>query len=202
MFVVGLTGGIGAGKSCVADLLAQRGAVIVDADVVARRVMAPGGSAYAPVAQRFDETVGTDGIIDRRALAATVFADPTARAELEALTHPAIRAAMAGEILQCATSGEIVVAVIPLLVESGQTPVPLAAAIVVDCPPDVALTRLERRGLTTVDALARMAAQVDRPARLAAADWVIDNSGPLDQLRGEVDRCWQWLERSRLGSHI
>ena len=201
MFVVGLTGGIGCGKSRVADVLAQRGAVIVDADVVARQVMAPRGSAYAPVAHRFPETVGTDGVVDRRALAATVFADASARADLEALTHPAIRATMAAEILARAADG-VVVAVIPLLVESGQPPVRLAAVIVVDCPPELALTRLEQRGLTTAEAQARMAAQSDRATRLAAADWVIDNSGSLDQLTSEVDRCWEWLERSRLGSHI
>lgn len=201
MFVVGLTGGIGTGKSCAADLLAQRGAVIVDADVVARQVMAPGGSAYTLVADRFAETVGDDGVIDRRALAAKVFADPTVRAELESLTHPAIRAAMKAGILGHATD-QVVVAVIPLLVESNHPPVPLEAVIVVDCPPEVALTRLERRGLTTTEARARMAAQVDRPTRLAAADWVLDNSGTVDQLAGEVDQCWEWLERSRLGSHI
>lgn len=194
MFVVGLTGGIGSGKSTVAELLEQRGAVIVDADVAARTVMATRGAVYAQVVRRFPEVVQPDGAVDRRALAAVVFADPAARTELEGLTHPAIRAAMAAEVAGHAATDAIVLMVIPLLVESGQPPAPLQATVVVDCPPEVAMVRLVARGLTEQQAQARMAAQAPRERRLAAADFVIDNSGTPDQLADEVARCWWWLD--------
>lgn len=198
MILVGLTGGIGSGKSAVADLLAARGAAVVDADVVARRVVEPGRPAHRLIVERFGPgVVGPDGALDRSALAAPVFADPAARADLEAITHPRIAAEMADEIAGHAGragAGRIVVAVIPLLVESADRWAGLAGVVVVDCPVAVVLDRLTRRGMDPAHARARMAAQAGREARLARADFVIDNGGDRRQLASEVARCWDWLQ--------
>ncbi|MGH9154770.1 MAG: dephospho-CoA kinase [Acidimicrobiales bacterium] len=176
-------------------MLAGLGAALVDADVAARRVTAPGGSAHAAVVRRFPAVVGVDGIIDRAALAAIVFADPAARADLEALTHPWIRDEMATGIAAAATTAEVVVAVVPLLVEAPDARPRFQAVVVVDCPAEVALARVVRRGLSVDDATARIAAQVPRQVRLARADYVVDNGGPRAHLPAEVDRCWAWARR-------
>ena len=173
-------------------MLAGRGAVVVDADVEARRAQAPGGAAHRAVVERFPSVVGPGGAIDRAALAAVVFADPAARADLEALTHPAVRAQMA-DLVAAAAGAEVVVAVIPLLVEAPGPRPALHAVAVVDCPPEVALARLAARGMDPADARARMAAQAGRRQRLAAADHVVDNGGDLDRLAAEVDGCWAWI---------
>lgn len=189
MLVVGLTGGIGSGKSTVAALLAERGAVIVDADAVHRENMAPGGRVHDAVLGRF-------GTVERPALAAIVFNDPAALADLNALTHPAVAEGIAERLVAQAATDNVVVLDVPLLVESINA-YPVAGLIVVDAPPELALQRLvERRGMSDADAKARMAAQATREERLAAADFVIDNSGSLDDLRREIDRCWAWI-RSR-----
>ena len=192
MLVVGLTGGIGSGKSTVSALLAERGAVVLDADVFARQVVEPGAPAHAAVVERFGPGVLlADGRIDRPALAEVVFADPQARAELNAIIHPAVRDAMGRRLAEEAGSGDdrIVVLDIPLLVESGRDG--MAGVIVVDCPEDVAVRRLvERRGMAEEDARRRVEAQADRPTRLARANLVIDNSGSMEHLEAEVKRAW------------
>ncbi|MEO6121002.1 MAG: dephospho-CoA kinase [Acidimicrobiales bacterium] len=190
-----MTGGIGSGKSTVAAMLESKGAALVDADVVARRVMAPGGAAHREVARRFPAVVSADEIVDRAALAAVVFADPAARADLEALTHPAIREQMTTEIAALLATSEVVVAVVPLLVEAPAPRPVLQAVVVVDCPPEVALARAVARGMTVGDATARMVVQASRAQRLALADFVVDNGGDRDRLSTEVDRCWEWARR-------
>ena len=193
MLVVGLTGGIGSGKSTVSRLLAERGAVIVDADVAARKVVEPGGPAYQGVIDRFGEgIVAPDGTIDRPALAEIVFNDPEARAGLEALTHPAVGVLISEQLAAEAATDHIVILDVPLLVESGRKGT--AGVIVVDCPPEIAVRRLvEQRGMDEADARRRVAAQVGREDRLAHADLVIDNAGSRETLEREVDNAWAWI---------
>ena len=192
MLVVGLTGGIGSGKSTVAELLAERGAVIVDADRVARQVVEPGTPAHAALVERFGAgIVDADGRIDRPSLAAAAFGDPAALADLNAITHPAIGVEMVRQRDEHAGTDRVVVMDIPLLTEAHRELLSLAAVIVVDTPPETALQRLvELRGMDRADAEARMAAQVDRAARLSVADLVVDNSGDRSHLVEEVDRVW------------
>lgn len=195
VLVVGLTGGIGTGKSTVAELLVERGAVLVDADRIAREVVEPGGPAYAPLVERFGEQIlDADGRVDRPALAALAFRDEAALADLNAITHPAIGVEMMRRKDSYADSDEIVVMDIPLLTEAHREMLSLAAVLVVDAPPEVALGRLvSARGMDRADAEARMASQPDRSTRLAAADIVIDNAGDRADLEREVDRAWEAL---------
>lgn len=195
MIAVGLTGGIGSGKSTVSALLAGRGAVVVDADAIVREIQAPGGVAYEGIVRRFGPgIVSADGSIDRPALAALVFADATARADLQRLTHPHVARVMAERLAAEAAGERVVVLDVPLLAEGGRAAYPVAGVIVVDCPVDVAVGRLvAQRGLTLDEARARIAVQASREERLAVADLVIDNSGTLDDLAGEVDRAWTWI---------
>jgi dephospho-CoA kinase len=198
-FVVGLAGGIGCGKSAVADRLVARGAVLIDADVVAREVVVPGGPAYQPLVDRFGSGIlASDGTIDRPALAAVAFADPQALADLNAITHPAIGVSMVAQREALAETDAIVAVAIPLLKTEHRQSIGLDAVVVVDCPVEVALGRLvEQRGLSPKDAAARMAAQMSREERLAQADYVVDNAGSLDHLEAEVARLWDWLLDSR-----
>ncbi len=199
MLAVGLTGGIGAGKSAVADLLVERGALLVDADVVAREVVAPGGPAYGPLVERFGPGIlAADGTVDRPALAAVAFGDPAALADLNAITHPAIGLEMIERRNALAETDAVVVLAIPLLTPAHRETVGLDAVVVVDCPTSVARDRLvAQRGMDPADAEARIAAQVPREERLADADFVVDNSTTLERLRQEVDRLWRWLEARR-----
>ena len=196
---IGLTGGIGTGKSTVAELLAARGAAVVDADVVAREVVAPGGPAYDAVVGRFgDEVLAEDGTIDRAALAARVFSDPAALADLNALTHPAIGARMAAQLeaIEHAAGGgpTVAVAVVPLLRQAHVAALALAAVAVVDCPTEVAVRRLvEARGMDEADARARVAAQPTREERLALADFVVENGSTRAHVEAEVERLWRTL---------
>ncbi len=193
MLVVGLTGGIGAGKSTVSSLLAAKGAVIVDTDVVARSVVARGGAAHDAVVSRFGAAVAAD----RRALADVVFSDPAALADLNAIVHPAVRDEVARRLASLgADDARVVVLDVPLLVESGgRDRYDVTGVLVVDCPEEVALTRLvELRGMSEDDARRRMAAQASRADRLAAADFVVHNDGTLDDLAAAVDRAWTWIE--------
>src|SRR5688500_17116063 len=191
MVVVGLTGGIGSGKSTVAAMLAERGAVVVDADRLARDAVAVGTDGYQAVVDRFGPQVLTgDGALDRRALAGVVFDDPAALAELNAIVHPPVRAAIAQRVADLAGTDAVVVLEIPLLVESGRS-YGASQVIVVDCPEDVAVRRLvEGRGMDEADARRRIAAQVARTDRLAAADVVIDNAGSPEDLERRVDEVW------------
>jgi dephospho-CoA kinase len=194
VLLVGLTGGIGSGKSTVSALLGERGAVVIDADLIAREVVTPGGMAYAAVVDRFGRAVlDTDGRIDRAALADVVFRDAAARKDLEAITHPAVGQVMAERIAAVSESDRVVLLDIPLLAEKGRMGV--AAVIVVDCPEEVAIERLvQHRGFDEADARRRIAAQLSREKRRELADLVIDNGGTLDQLVEQVDRAWAWLD--------
>jgi dephospho-CoA kinase len=199
VFTVGLTGGIGAGKSAVADLLAEHGAVLIDADRIAREVVEPGGPAYQPLIDRFGPAiVDAEARIDRPALAAVVFSDSEALADLNAITHPAIGAEMARRKDAAAGTDAVVVLDIPLLRAEHRDTMSLDAVVVVDAPVETALERLvEIRGMTSDDAEARMAAQVSREERLTGADFVVDNSGDLAHLVNEVERVWQGLLAAR-----
>ncbi len=196
---VGLTGGIGSGKSAVADLLAERGAVIIDADVLAREAVAPGTPALAAIAVRFGGgVIAADGTLDRPALGRLVFEDETARQALNAIVHPRVRA-LADAIEATVPPGAVVVHVIPLLVETGQE-ASFDLLVVVDCPVAVQVARLvERRGLSVAEAQARISAQATREERLAVADVVLDNSGTAEALAGQVDGLWRRLRRAAAG---
>jgi dephospho-CoA kinase len=192
MLRVGLTGGIGSGKSTVSALLASHGAVVIDYDELARAVVEVGSPALAAIGRRFDGVIAADGSLDRPALGAVVFSDPVARADLEAITHPAI-----GELAvsreAAAGPDAIVVHDNPLLVEMGAA-ANCDVVIVVDVPPEVQLERLTRdRGMTASDAQARIASQASREVRTGAADLLIDNTGPLDELATIVGGVWNEL---------
>lgn len=191
---VALTGGIGSGKSTVAALLRAHGAIVVDADAIAREVVEPGSPALAEIAEAFGPGVlGEDGSLDRQALGRIVFADPRQREALEAITHPRI-AARSAELIAAAPSGSVVVYDMPLLVEHGGEGLrSWDAVVVVDAPDDIRLARLVGRGMSAEDARSRMAAQASREARLAVADYVVDNSGRVEDLAGQVDRLWAEL---------
>ena len=175
-------------------MLADRGAVLVDADRLARDAVAVGTDGYRAVVDRFgSEVVAGDGGLDRRALAGVVFDDPGALADLNAIVHPPVRAAIAQRVAELAGTDAVVVLEIPLLVESGVS-YGASQVIVVDCPEDVAVRRLvQGRGMDEGDARRRIAAQASRAERLAAADVVIDNSGSLADLRHHVDALWARL---------
>ena len=199
VLLLGLTGGIGSGKSSVSALLVRRGAVLIDADEVTREVQAPGGAAYPGIVERFgDGIVAVDGTIDRAALAKIVFNDAAALADLQQLTHPHVGAVMAERMAAEAGTDHVVVLDIPLLVESSRRQPAMAGVIVVDAPEEVAVVRVvAQRGMDEADARARISAQASREERRARADFVIDNSGSLEDLGAEVDRCWAWIEGLR-----
>ncbi|WP_336856372.1 dephospho-CoA kinase [Sinomonas albida] len=190
MLRVGLTGGIASGKSEVSRRLVELGAVLVDADVIAREVVEPGTEGLEEVAEAFGrEVLADDGALDRAALGAIVFADPRRRELLNSIIHPRVRA-RAAEIAAGAPAGSVVVQDIPLLVETGQAG-NFDVVVVVDAPDEVRIRRLEERnGLSEEHARARMAAQASREERLAAADHVVENAGTLEELRAAVDRLW------------
>jgi dephospho-CoA kinase len=188
--LIGLTGGIGAGKSTVARLLAERGALILDADVAAREVVAPGTDGLAAVAEAFgDAVLNPDGALDRAALASLVFADQDRRAVLNGIVHPRVRAWMAERVMT-APEGSVVVQDIPLLVEAGLAKL-FELVVVVDAADAVRIARLvSDRGMTEAEARARIAAQAPREQRLAAADVVIGNDGTPEQLAEQVAALW------------
>ncbi len=192
--VMGLTGSIGSGKSTVAELFAEKGAVVIDADDLARLVVAPGGPAHAAVVERFGPSVvASDGGIDRSALAAVVFHDAGSLADLNAIVHPAVGKAMRRRLAEEDVPGRVVVAVVPLLVEVDWRGADLV--VVVDCPEDLAIERLAKgRGMDEADARRRLAAQAGRAERLARADRVIVNDAAWDDLRNQVDATWGWIQ--------
>jgi dephospho-CoA kinase len=199
MLLVGLTGGIGSGKSTVAGMLEARGAVVIDADRIAREVVEPGGPAYQPLIDRFGPSiVRTDGSLDRAAIAAQAFSDPEALKDLNRITHPAISERMAALAAAQAGTDRVVVLDIPLLAPATRDSYGLAGVIVVDTPVEVAVERLvAQRGLSEDDARARVAAQLSRKERRQMADVVIDNAGSRDDLTAGVARAWDWIERLR-----
>lgn len=190
---VGLTGGIGSGKSEVSRRLATHGAVVVDADLLAREVVEPGTDGLAAVvAQLGPQVLGPDGALDRVAVGRRVFGDDEARHRLEAVVHPLVRQ-RAAEIERRAADGAVVVHDIPLLVETGQQD-DFDVVVVVDAPDDVRVERLVSvRGMDAAEARSRITAQASRERRLAAADEVVDNAGDLSALDAQVDALWQRL---------
>lgn len=193
MRVVGLTGGIGAGKSTVSAALAAKGAVVIDADAITREVQQPGTEVFAAMVDRFGPgIVAADGSLDRQAVADIVFPDPAALADLNAIVHPAVGATIAERLAAQIGTDHVVILDVPLLVESGRDD--MAGIIVVDADPETAVRRLvEHRGFSEADARARISRQVGRDERLAKADFVIDNEGDLDALAPRIDECWAWI---------
>ncbi|MFD9633603.1 dephospho-CoA kinase [Streptomyces violascens] len=193
MLKVGLTGGIGAGKSEVSRLLVSYGAVLIDADRIAREVVEPGTPGLAAVVEAFGPGIlSADGTLDRPRLGGIVFSDPEKLATLNKIVHPLVGARSA-ELESTAAPDSVVIHDVPLLTENG-----LAAlydlVVVVDAAPETQLDRLVRlRGMTPEEARARMAAQADRAQRLAVADLVIDNDGPLESLEPQVRKVWEEL---------
>ncbi|CAL9568408.1 dephospho-CoA kinase [Streptomyces werraensis] len=195
MLTVGLTGGIGAGKSEVSRLLVECGAVLIDADRIAREVVEPGTPGLAAVVKAFGEEILTeDGSLDRPRLGALVFNDPEKLATLNSIVHPLV-GARSRELEEAAPDDAVVVHDVPLLTENGLAPL-YDVVIVVDASPDTQLDRLVRlRGMSEEDARARMAAQATREQRRAIADVVIDNDVPLDALERRVREVWADLVR-------
>jgi dephospho-CoA kinase len=193
---VGLTGGIGSGKSEVARRFAALGAVIVDSDVIAREVVEPGTEGLARITEEFGpQVIAPDGTLDREALAAVVFGDDEARARLSAILHPMIgtRALEAVAAAEQRDPDAVVIQDIPLLVEAGLAD-HYPVVVVVDTPEEIQLERLTAvRGMSEADARARIASQASREQRLAAATYVIDNDGDLDALQTQVERVWTEL---------
>ncbi|MET9453744.1 dephospho-CoA kinase [Streptomyces canus] len=195
MLKVGLTGGIGAGKSEVSRLLVEHGAVLIDADRIAREVVAPGTPGLAAVVAAFGEDVlAEDGGLDRPKLGSIVFADPDRLAVLNSIVHPLV-GARSRELESAAAEDAVVIHDVPLLAENALAPL-YDLVIVVDASPETQLDRLVRlRGMTEQDARARMAAQATREKRLEIADVVIDNDVPLEELRRRVQEVWGDLVR-------
>jgi dephospho-CoA kinase len=195
VITVGLTGGIGSGKSTVAELLSSYGAVIIDADVLAREAVAPGTPGLSRVVEEFGpEVLAADGSLDRPRLGAVVFGNPQRLAALNAIVHPYVRR-RSEELTAVASDDAVVVQVIPLLVENGLTG--FDVVVVVDASLETQLRRLAERGMDQADARARIAAQATREQRRAAADVVVDNDGDLAGLQAQVDRLWADLRRRR-----
>ena len=195
VLVIGLTGGIGSGKSTVSSLLAAKGAVVVDADAIVRDVQQPGTPVFEKMVERFGPgIVAGDGTLDRAVVADLVFNDAEALADLNAIVHPAVGAEIARRMQELAETDEVVILDVPLLVES-KNAYPVAGLLVVDVDPELALQRLvTHRAMREADVRARMARQASRDERLARADRVIDNSGTADDLANEVDAAWEWIQ--------
>ena len=194
MILIGLTGGIGSGKSTASALLAARGAVIIDADAITHEVQQAGQPVLAAIAERFGPGVLTGaGELDRPGLAAIVFNDPAALEDLVKIVHPVVNAEIERRIEAEKPTDHVVVLDVALLSERPRPG--LAAVVVVDVPVEVAVERLVRqRGMTEADARARMARQVDRESRLARATRVLDNAGSRDALAAQVGELWEWLQ--------
>ncbi|MYA81361.1 MAG: dephospho-CoA kinase [Acidimicrobiales bacterium] len=198
MITVGLTGGIGSGKSTVASGFARRGAALIDADAIVREQQALGSPVLAEMVERFgDHIVAADGTLDRGSVAAIVFNDPDALADLNAITHPPVGREIRRRLGELEGTDRLVVLDIPLLGEGlakGQRPrYPTSGILVVDTPTDVAVERLvTSRGFSADDARARIAAQLSRHERLGIADWVLDNSGGLDELEAAIEAAFNW----------
>jgi dephospho-CoA kinase len=192
--LVGLTGGIGAGKSTVSARLRARGAVIVDADAITKELQQPGTEVFAAMVARLGERIlAPDGTLDRQAVADIVFNDPEELKALNAIVHPAVGIEIFKRIEENTTTDNVVVLDIPLLVEGGRYKV--GGVLVVDTPVEVAVTRLvELRGMDEADARARIANQVSREDRVAKADFVIDNGGTEADLDARMDDLWAWID--------
>lgn len=190
MYVVGLTGGIGSGKSTVADLFVRHGAALVDTDAIAHELTAVGGAAMPALQQAFaDAVIRADGSLDRAAMRRLAFADAAAKARLEAVLHPLIRAESARRCALASRHAPYVMLAVPLLIEAGDYRGRCDRVLVVDCAEAAQVARVvARRGLAEAEVRAIMAAQISRPARLAAADDVIGNDGPAADLPAQVEK--------------
>lgn len=193
MILVGLTGGIGSGKSTVSSLLEGRGAIIIDADAIVREVQLPGSPVLAELASKFGpEVLASDGSLDRQAVANIVFTDPEALKSLNAIVHPAVGKEMNRRMIEQRTTKNVVILDIPLLTENPREG--LQGKIVVDVPVEVQVERLVKfRGFDEADARARISRQATREQRLLTADFVIDNSHDLESLIPQIDKVWDWL---------
>lgn len=194
MILIGLTGGIGSGKSTVSSLLAERGAVIIDADAIARELQVPGAPLLSVLSEQFgSHIIDSSGALDRAALAAIVFADPEALKTLNKIVHPAIAAEMDRRMKEQSNTENVVVLDIPLLAENPRKG--LCGVVVVDIPIELAVNRLVQfRNMDESDARARIAKQATREDRIKIADQVIDNSGVLESLISQVDAVWAWAQ--------
>ncbi|MCH7788202.1 MAG: dephospho-CoA kinase [Acidobacteria bacterium] len=197
----GLTGGIGSGKSTVGELLSAHGAAIIDANAIVRVLQAPGEPVFEEMVKQWgDRIVMADGTLDRAAVAEIAFGDEDELERLNDIVHPAVGEEMARRRKEAVSDGVPIVLDIPLLVRPGDKELAehyqgLAGIIVVDVDPDVALARLiEHRGFSQEDAMARMVNQATRQERLNHTDFTIDNNGDLEALRGQVERCWAWMQ--------
>jgi dephospho-CoA kinase len=190
-FVVGLTGGIGSGKSAVGDLFAAHGIAVIDTDAIAHELTAPGGAAMPAIRAEFGDSVaGPDGALDRAAMRAIVFADPSARKRLESILHPMIR--IESERRLAAADSPYAIYMVPLLVESGNYRERVDRVAVVDCREETQIARvMQRNGMARADVERILAAQASRAERLAAADDVIDNDGALAELAPRIERLHQ-----------
>ena len=201
MLIVGLTGGIGAGKSTVARLLAGHGAAVVDVDALGREIVAPGGSVVQAVLERFgSELAGPDGGIDRPALASIVFNDPDELADLNDISHPAINELLDERIESIGAAGttDVVVLDMAVLTESTlgrDTRFPYEIVVTVEAPPDIRLERLIERGMTSEDAKARLASQATDEQRREVSNFVIGNGGGNDELADATEKLWDALCR-------
>jgi dephospho-CoA kinase len=193
MILVGLTGGIGSGKSTVSAMLTVRGAVVIDADAITRDVQQPGSEVVEQIADRFGAgVVDSDRALLRQRLADIVFSDPQALKDLNAIVHPAVGAEIERRVNELAPTEAIVVLDIPLLTENPRRG--MQGKIVVDVPVEVQVDRLVRyRGFTDADVRARIARQASREERLKDADFVVDNSGGIDELDPQIAELWAWL---------
>ena len=193
MILVGLTGGIGSGKSTISSLLEGKGAIIIDADAIVREVQLPGSPVLTELAEKFGTSVlATDGSLDRQAVANIVFTDPDALKALNAIVHPAVGKEMNRRMIEQRSTDHVVVLDIPLLTENPREG--LQGKIVVDVPVEVQVERLVKfRGFDEADARARISRQATREQRLATADFVVDNSGDLADLQPQIDKLWLWL---------
>ena len=193
MLLIGLTGGIGSGKSTVSARLAEHGAVVIDADAIVRALQVPGTPVFQAMVERFGaQIVAPDGTLDRQAVADRVFGDAEALSDLGLIVHPRVAEEIARRLEEETDTDHVVILDVPLLVESGRND--LLALVVVDVDPEVAVRRLvTQRGMAEEDARARMAHQAARDDRVAKADYVLDNSGSLDALRAAVDALWPAL---------
>lgn len=193
MILIGLTGGIGAGKSTVSAMLAQRGAVIIDGDAIVRELQLPGSPVLVKIVRRFGQGVLTDkGELDRAALANVVFSDSKALADLNEIVHPPLRVEIANRIDAERDTDRVVILDLPLLSENPRHD--LAGIIVVDVEPEIARDRLVKfRGMSGSEVEARVASQASRDTRRSIADFIINNSFDLEHLQNEVERAWKWI---------
>ena len=200
MLLVGLTGGIGAGKSTVAKLLAEHGAVLIDADAIVRELQQPGTEVFRAIVDRFGpQVVASDGALDRERLADIVFRDDDARSALNAIVHPAVYAVMSERIASMKDDDRVVVLDIPLLAEAGGGG-SMDSVVVVEADEEMRVARVvSERGIDAEDVRARMAAQASPEQREALADVIIRNNGSREDLRAQVDALWERL-RARLGA--